>query len=51
MEVIFIMWGISALLLCLTMVFEYYIDHLDNSHPLKKWWEKHVIGEFNDYLH
>jgi hypothetical protein len=26
------------------MCFEYYIDKLDESRPLKKWWRKHVIG-------
>ena len=35
MEVIFVMWGISALLLCLAMCFEYYINKLDESRPLK----------------
>jgi hypothetical protein len=45
------MWAISASLLCLAMSFEYYIEKLDESRPLKKWWRKHVIGEFNDRLH
>jgi hypothetical protein len=51
MEVIFIMWGISALLLCLTIAFEYYIEKLDETRPLKKWWKNHVIGDLTDRLH
>lgn len=51
MEVILIMWGISALLIVLMMSFEYYIDKLDESRPLKKWWRRHVIGDMTDRLH
>ena len=51
MGVIFIMWAISAGLICLAMSFEYYIDRLDNSRPLKKWWRRHVIGDLTDRLH
>ena len=51
MGVIFIMWAISAGLIILAMAFEYYIDRLDNSRPLKKWWRRHVIGDLTDRLH
>jgi hypothetical protein len=51
MEVILIMWGISALLIVLMMSFEHYIDKLDNSCSLKKWWRRHVIGDMTDHLH
>jgi hypothetical protein len=51
MEVIFVMWGISVVLIMLTMCFEYYIEKLDESRPLKKWWRKHVIGDLTNRLH
>ena len=51
MEVIFILWGVSALLICLAMSFEYYIEKLDNSRPLKKWWRRHVIGDLTERIH
>jgi hypothetical protein len=51
MEVIFIMWGILALLLCLIMSFEYYVEKLDESRPLKKWWRRHVIGDLRERIH
>jgi hypothetical protein len=51
MEVILIMWGISALLIVLMMAFEYYIDKLDETRPLKKWWRRHVIGDFSERIH
>ena len=51
MEVIFIMWAILALLLCLIMSFEYYVEKLDETRPLKKWWRRHVIGDFTKRIH
>lgn len=51
MEVIYIMWAISGGFIVLAMLFEYYVEKLDESRPLKKWWRRHVIGDFTDRLH
>jgi hypothetical protein len=50
MEVILIMWAISAGLIVFTILFENYIEKLDESRPLKKWWKRHVIGDFTEHI-
>lgn len=51
MVVEIILWviGIEIIIMIMIVLIDVTVNKLKKTHPFRVWWEKHVIGYFDDY--